>query len=303
MTSPSHAVGVADATVHLVTTADDRTLRVFDAGVPDGVPVVIHHGTPMSGLVYTLWDADARARGLRLIGYDRPGYGGSTRAPGRSVADAASDTAAIADALGVDDFLTWGISGGGPHVLACAALLGDRVSAAACLSGVAPVDATGLDWMAGMGEDNVEEFGAALQGEDVLRPWLEEAAAVQLGGSAATLHEAMATLLPPADVDLLTDGLADYMHAAMAAGGASGVDGWLDDDLAFVKPWGFSLADIRVPVLIFQGGVDLMVPAPHGDWLASALPHAETRLDSEAGHLATMQDIGAVTSWLLSHAN
>lgn len=294
---------VASATQHLVPTPDGRVLRVFEGGAPDGTPVVIHHGTPMSGLLYSLWDADARARGLRLISYDRPGYGGSSRHEGRSVADAATDTATILDALGAERFVAWGISGGGPHVLACGALLGDRVQAIACLSGVAPREAADLDWMAGMGEDNVEEFGAAEQGEPTLRPWLEQAAADLRASTAANFNESMASLLPPADLQLLTTELAEYMHTAMLAGLEPGVDGWLDDDLAFVKPWGFELSAIQVPVLVFQGGTDLMVPASHGQWLASQLSPQETRLDPAAGHLATMQDIGAITGWLVSSSS
>src|SRR4051794_14774368 len=151
-----------------VTGPGDRTLCVHEAGDPGGRPIVVHHGTPTYGGLFHPWVADAEARGIRLVAYDRPGYGGSAPHRGRTVADAAADVAAIADAPGIDRFATWGISGGGPHALACAALLGDRVVGAASLAGVAPFDAAGLNWFAGMGEANLAEFGAALQGRDAV---------------------------------------------------------------------------------------------------------------------------------------
>src|SRR5690348_5574117 len=139
---------------------DGRTLRVHEAGAAEGPVVLVHQGTPMSGRLYEPHMRDAEKRGIRLLAYDRPGYGGSSPAPDRSVADAAADSAALADALGIERFAVWGISGGGPHALACAAQLPDRVVATASLASVAPIDAEGLDWLAGMGEMNLEEFAA-----------------------------------------------------------------------------------------------------------------------------------------------
>ena len=160
-----------------IQTPDGRILAVDEAGDPAGVPVVVHHGTPGLRPHYApLVGPDAQERGIRLIGYDRPGYGGSTPRPGRTVGDAAADVDAICDALGLDRICTWGISGGGPHALACAALLPDRVAAAASVAGIAPHDAEGLDWLAGMGAANVEEFGLTLQGRAALVPWLESEA-------------------------------------------------------------------------------------------------------------------------------
>src|SRR5919201_1886109 len=156
-----------------VTTADGRTLRVHEAGRPEGPLVFVQQGTPMSGLLFDPHVQDAARRGIRLASYDRPGYGGSTPAPGRSVADAADDVRAIADALEADRFAVWGISGGGPHALACAALLSDRAVAVASLASVAPVDAEGLDWTAGMGELNLEEFAATRAGREALEDYLE----------------------------------------------------------------------------------------------------------------------------------
>lgn len=298
MTSTSGAV--AGARQETVTTPDGRTLRAYDAGDPDGALVIVHHGTPCSGLLAAPWACDAEQRGIRLVGFDRAGYGGSSRHPGRSVADVAADTAAVADAFGADRFRTWGVSGGGPHALACAALLPERVIAAACLAGVAPYDSPGLDWMAGMGQDNVEEFGAAVAGEAALRDYLEAARVAVLAATPQDLLELMRSLLPPADLAVLTGERAEFLHAWMTSGLQPGCVGWLDDDLAFTRPWGFALDTIEVPLLVMQGEQDLMVPFGHGRWLAAALPGAETVLSADDGHLTLLEDIGRVHSWLLA---
>jgi pimeloyl-ACP methyl ester carboxylesterase len=281
-----------------VTTPDGRTVEVHEAGDPDGFPVLYHHGTPGSGTLYDRWETP----GVRLVGYDRAGYGGSTRRPGRAVADIAADVDAIADALGFERYATWGLSGGGPHALACAALCDERLVAAASLAGVGPWDARGLDWLAGMGEGNVQEFGLVLEGEDALRPALDEERAGLLQTTPERLREGMAPHLSPTDSAALTGELAVALHTNMLHGLESSADGWIDDDLAFAKPWGFELSAISRPVLIVQGGDDLMVPPAHGDWLARNVPGAEARLDDAHGHLTLVELlIPDVHEWLLSH--
>jgi pimeloyl-ACP methyl ester carboxylesterase len=282
-----------------VTLADGRTLRGYEGGDPTGRLVVYHHGTPMSGLLRREWAEDARVREIRLVGYDRAGYGGSTRHPGRTVADVAGDVAALADSLGVDRFLTWGVSGGGPHALACAALLSDRVIAAGSVASVAPYDASGLDFLDGMGQDNLDEFGAASAGEEALRPYLIEQTAGLLAATPESLRDAMASLLPEVDREALTGETAEFLHGAMTSGLRQVCDGWLDDDLAFVAPWGFEVASIVVPLLVMQGDQDLMVPFSHGRWLAAALPSATVRLMAEEGHISLIARIPEVHEWLL----
>jgi pimeloyl-ACP methyl ester carboxylesterase len=285
---------------HSIDTPDGRVLRVREDGDPDGVPLIAHHGTPGSRLPYSHWVADATARGIRLIAYDRPGYGGSDRHEGRAVADVAADVEAIADGLGLDRILVTGRSGGGPHALACAALLGDRVAAAATLCGVGPYGADGLDFLAGMGEDNVIEFEAALAGPEQLAPLLEELAPQLLDASAAELVEALRSLLSPPDVAVVHDGLASELIAATGEGIRASRAGWLDDDLAFAKPWGFELGSISVPVQLWQGRQDLMVPPAHGEWLAQHIPGVDARLSDEDGHLSIEQRrIGDAHAWLL----
>ncbi len=189
---------------HEIAGPGGRTLTVLEDGDPDGAPVVKHHGTPGSRLLHPNWVDDAAERGIRLIGYDRAGYGGSDRDAGRDVAAIAADIAAIADALGIEHFATWGGSGGGPHALACAALLGERVVAAATVASAAPSDAAELDFMAGMGDDNVQEFRAAFDGEGVLRPLLDAMANAILGVTPEALAEELRTVLSPPDVAVIT---------------------------------------------------------------------------------------------------
>lgn len=280
---------------------DGRELRIVQAGAADGLAVVVHNGTPMSRLLFRPCVEDAEQRGIRLIGYDRPGYGGSTPHPGRNVADASRDVAAIADALDIDRLATWGISGGGPHALACAALLPERVVAAASLASVAPYPAEGLDWFAGMGEANVAEFGLTLEGRDALEPFLRHERDAMLAAGPAGLAEAMRTLLSPADHAVFTGETADYMFEAFRAGNEERLDGWLDDDLAFAKPWGFELEQIDVPVLLWQGAEDRFVPFAHGEWLARRIPAVDARLSRDDGHLTLLvRRLGEVHGWLVA---
>lgn len=278
---------------------DGRVLEVHELGDPDGFPVLYHHGTPGSGTLYERW----RTPGVRLLGYDRAGYGGSSRKAGRAIVDVVADIAAVADALELERFATWGLSGGGPHALASAAGLGDRVTAAASVAGVGPWGAEGLDWLDGMGEGNRQEFHLVLEGEDALRPALEDERAGLLGVTGEGLREAMAPHLGDADRRALTGELAGYLHANMAHGLAAGGDGWIDDNLAFVRPWGFDLASIERPVLVLQGGDDLMVPHGHGVWLAAHVPGSEARLEPAHGHLTLVHDlVPEIHAWLLSHS-
>ena len=219
---------------------DGRTLEVHELGDPDGLAVIAHHGTPASGLPDERWATP----GVRLLAYDRAGYGGSTRSPGRTVAAVATDIEAVADKLGLERFATWGISGGGPHALACAALCGDRLTATASLAGVAPWGADGLDWLAGMGEANVEEFDLVLAGEEALRPALERDRIQMIGSSPAAMREVFETLLGEADRAVLEGPLIEYMHENTIHGLETNADGWIDDNLAFVRPWGFDFAAI-----------------------------------------------------------
>lgn len=282
-----------------IPTGDGRTLAVYESGDPAGLAVIAHHGTPGSGLLYDRWQTP----GIRLIGYDRAGYGGSSRNPGRNVAAVVEDIATIADELGLTRFATWGISGGGPHALACAGLFDDRLTAAASLAGVAPWGAEGLDWLAGMGEGNIEEFDRVLQGEEALRPATERDRGQILDASAPEMAEVMESLLGDADRAALRGPLGAFLHGQMQHGIAPSADGWIDDDLAFVEPWGFDAGSIAKPVLVVHGGDDRFVPRSHGEWLAQRVPGAEAWIDDEHGHLTLLEHrVAEVHDWLLSHS-
>jgi pimeloyl-ACP methyl ester carboxylesterase len=219
------------------------------------------------------------------------------------VASAAADVAAIADALGIDDFVTHGASGGGPHALACAALLGDRVPAAAILAGVAPWEADGLDWLDGMGEENHEEFGKALEGEDALRVYLEAQAEDLRRAEPDDLLRLLETLLGAEDRAVLTGAFARFMLQNDLHALEPGVDGWIDDDLAFARPWGFDLDAIDRPVLLVHGDDDRFVPISHGRWLAARIPNVEARIDAGDGHLTLFERrMREVNEWLLSRS-
>jgi pimeloyl-ACP methyl ester carboxylesterase len=280
-----------------------RPLDVRVSG-PEGAPVVLlHHGTPGAPLPMPAQLELGAERGLRHVCYARPGCSGSARAEGRRVADCAADAAAVLDAVGADDCMTVGWSGGGPHALACAALLGDRVRAAATLAGVAPSDGEDLDWTAGMGQENIEEFGAARAGENALRPYLEGQLVALQTITGPQVADALGDLIDEADRRVLHGGAAEALAAMFRDALARGVDGWLDDDLAFVRPWGFELAAIAVPVTVWQGGQDRMVPAAHGPWLAARIPGAQARFDDAHGHVSLVtDDYGAVLDDLLARA-
>jgi pimeloyl-ACP methyl ester carboxylesterase len=271
-------------------------------GAPGGPVILYHHGTPQAGGGMPSWAEDARERGARLVAYDRPGYGGSTPALGRTVGDAAADVAAIMDALDVERFLTWGISGGGPHALACAALLPDRVAAVASLAGVAPFDAPGLNYFNGMGEDNIKEFGLSLAGREYIVPLHEESAKTMLNATGPELADGIASLVSEVDRAVLGGEVGDWWAETMPATFAGGVDGWLDDDVAFCAPFGFDVRAISVPALVVHGQQDRFVPVDHGRWLAAAIPNAEAWISEAEGHLTLLANrIPDVQGWLLQH--
>jgi pimeloyl-ACP methyl ester carboxylesterase len=296
MSSASHIVE------HAIPAADRRLLRVQDGGDYGGMPVLIHNGTPGSRLLYHRDLDDALSKGIRLLGYDRPGYGKSTPQPGRTVADAADDVVTIADALGIDRLAVEGRSGGGPHALACAALLPGRVTAVASLASPAPYPSDGLDWLGDMGEDNVAEFGAALAGREALEPYLRRAADDLLAADADGVVEALRSLLSPIDARALDHDLAEYFVADTRIAIGEQTDGWLDDDLAFVRPWGFELDRIEVPVLLWHGVHDQFVPVAHGKWLAEHIPGVDAHLSEDDGHVSLVHRMPEVHAWLLERS-
>ena len=274
----------------MVTEADltlpgGRTLHYYDTGGA-GQVVFWHHGTPNIGSPpEPLFDAAAR-NGLRWVSYDRPAYGGSGSDPGRTVASAAADVAAIADALGVDRFAVLGHSGGGPHALACAALLPDRVFAAVSGAAPAPYDAQDLDWFAGWTPGIAAENRAAADGRAALEHHLAHAE-----------PEDMSDFFTDSDLAAL-EGRWSWVGSVAGQAMEQGNDGFIEDSLAAVAPWGYSPAAITVPVLLLHGSADKMVPSAHGQWLSAHCPAAELRLVPDAGHITVLDEAPAALDWL-----
>jgi pimeloyl-ACP methyl ester carboxylesterase len=271
---------------HLIRLPDGRSLEAVVQGAEEGTLLVFHHGSPSAAQPFEPFHRAAAERGIVLAFYSRPGFGGSSRHEGRTVASAAADAAALADRLGHERFVTVGWSGGGPHALACAALLPDRVRAAATIAGVAPYDADGLDWTAGMGEDNRIEYPTAANDPDELLEWMKPRAEAMAKIEPNEIVAELRSLISDVDAAQVTGEFGDMLATSFRSAFRDGPWGWYDDDLAFVRDWGFDLSEIRVPVSIWQGRHDLMVPVTHGEWLAAHIPGARAQLRPEHGHLS-----------------
>jgi pimeloyl-ACP methyl ester carboxylesterase len=278
-----------------------RELCVELAGEPDGKPILVHAGEPMSRRLYGGWIADAEQKGIRLISYDRPGYGGSTAYPGHTLASGAQDVRAIAEALGHDRLGIWGISGGGPYALGCAALLPDLAVAVAAVASLAPYGVEGFDFFAGMGESNVEGFKLYFDDPEAARVDLSEGREEILRATPEQFAEELESLLSPADAEVLTGDLARWLTETHQVALSPGDQGWWDDGAAKLISWGFELADIRVPVKVWHGRQDRFVPVQHGQWLAASIPGAEADISDRDGHLTMIGRIGEIHDWLLEH--
>jgi pimeloyl-ACP methyl ester carboxylesterase len=278
--------------LHLLKARDGRTLDVLLAGDDDSsFGLVCHHGTPSDATIWSDWHEDALSNNLRLVAISRPGYGLSDRLEGRRVASVAEDVEDVLDALGIIEFVSLGWSGGGPHALACGALLPERCKAVSSLAGVGPYGEPDLDFLDGMGPENVEEFGIALEGEEALRRWMDEHAQPYRTIADEELAEALGGLVPEIDVLALNEqGLAAIWAGSMRRCFTNGWDGWIDDDMVFCNHWGFEPSEITVPVAVWQGDLDLMVPFAHGEWLLRHIPTATARLEPGHGHLSLLAD-------------
>jgi len=269
----------------LLRLADGRDIDYLTAGPQDGFPLVVHEGTPFGLALDTRLANAAAERDLRIVQAARPGYEGSTPRPGRTVADVVPDTAAVLDALGAGQYLSIGFSGGGPHTLACAALAPERCLGAASVAGAAPYTAAGLDFLAGMGQENVEEFGLAARGADALTPFLDKEAASLAAITGEQVAAALGGLISGADAAVLTGEFAADLAAGLRGAVSAGIAGWRDDDLAFTADWGFPVEAAGGRAAIWQGDQDNMVPFGHGRWLAAHIPGARVHLEAGAGHL------------------
>jgi pimeloyl-ACP methyl ester carboxylesterase len=271
--------------------SDDRDLDLITAGEGPRA-VVLQHGTPADASIWREWIDPVVERGYRFVAVSRPGYATSARHHGRSVADAAADIGEVLDHLGISEFVTAGWSGGGPHALATAALL-PGARAVASLAGVGPYGAPDLDFLAGMGPENEEEFGAVIEGEVALAAWMNTNTPPFKTVTAAEVADAFGGLVPQIDKDCLNNGFAETMAASDRRALAHGWTGWADDDFAFAKPWGFELETLAakgIPVTIWQGDLDLMVPEAHGEWLHQHIAGSTIRRVPGHGHISLVVD-------------
>ena len=284
-----------------IETDDGRDLCLQVEGPPDGPVILFHQYAPSSRLLYAPDVADAVARGARLVGWDRPGYGGSTRDEGRAVADAVGDIRTIAAALDVDRLVTWGMSGGGPYALAAAALAPDLVAAAAVFGCIGPHGAPGLDFYAGMGSRNAADLARVLADPEAADRDTADQRESILWASPEVLRKEWSSGMAEVDDHAFTGELAAHMVEVVRGGLAPGPGGWIDDNRAVLGPWGFDVADIAVPVQLWHGRQDRFVPFAHGQWLAARIPGVDARLLDGDGQLTLTRRVPEGHAWLLDH--
>ena len=263
---------------------DGRELEILDNGINSDQAIIFHHGTPGHATAWLSWLDEAAAAGVRALSYSRAGYGTSDRNPVRSVISINSDIAQVLDGKGINKFVAIGWSGGGPHALANT--FEPRNVGAISLAGVGAFGVDDLNFLEGMGPENHDEFGAALKGEAVITQWMNDNAMAMKNVSGNDIREAFGGLIGDADKDVLEGATADAMAATMRSGLAVSFDGWIDDDLVFIKHWGFDLAAITKPVILWQGDQDLMVPHAHSYWLEKHIPTAKLTFIPGHGHIS-----------------
>jgi pimeloyl-ACP methyl ester carboxylesterase len=263
---------------------DGRELEILDNGINSESAIIFHHGTPGHASAWSDWLEAAASAGIRALSYSRAGYGTSDRNPGRSVISINNDIAQLLDAKNITKFVSIGWSGGGPHCIANT--FEPRNVGAISLAGVGAFGADDLDFLAGMGPENHDEFGAALKGEAVIEQWMNDNAGPMKSVTGNDIREAFGGLIGDADKAVLEGEAADQMASTMRSGLAVSFDGWIDDDLVFVKNWGFNLADVTKPVFLWQGDDDFMVPHAHSYWLEKHTPTATLSFKPGEGHIS-----------------
>ena len=266
---------------------DGRELEILDNGITSDKAIIFHHGTPGHVSAWSSWLEDAASRGIRAISYSRAGYGTSDRNFGRSVLSNNTDISLLLDGKNFSNFVAIGWSGGGPHALAGA--FDHRNVGVITLAGVGEYGAPDLDFLEGMGPENHDEFGAALKGEAVLDAWMDENAGAMKNVTGAQVREAFGGLIGDADKAVIEGDFAEQLAAVMRSSMAVSFDGWIDDDLAFVRPWGFKLSEISKPVFIWQGDDDFMVPHAHSKWLAEHIPGSQLKFVPGHGHISLIE--------------
>ncbi len=266
------------------TLADGRKVELLVAGTPKTEALVFHHGTPGGTTTWEAWLTEVEKQGGFAFSYSRPGYGQSDRHEGRTIIDNASDIEEILRNFGIEKIVSIGWSGGGPHCLADTTLF--QSVAAISIAGVGPFGASDLDFLEGMGEENHIEFGAAVKGPAAIEDWMKNNASALAQVTGNEIIEAFGGLIGDADKKALNDGAAEGVAKSYRQSIEAGYYGWMDDDLAFVEPWGFDIASITKPVELWQGNDDFMVPHAHGYWLEKNIPTAKLHFVPGEGHIS-----------------
>ncbi len=269
---------------NFLTLSDGRKVELLVAGKPQTHAVIFHHGTPGGSTTWETWLTEVEAQGGFAISYSRPGYGQSDRHEGRTVIDNAADIEEILKHFAISKIVSIGWSGGGPHCLADTTLF--QSVAAISIAGVGPFGASDLDFLEGMGEENHDEFGEAVRGPAAIEDWMKRNSLTLGGVVADDVIEAFGGLIGDADKKALNNGAAEGIAKSYRQSLETGYYGWMDDDLAFVEPWGFDLASISKPVELWQGNDDFMVPHAHGYWLEKNIPTAKLNFVPGEGHIS-----------------
>ncbi|TCC35481.1 alpha/beta fold hydrolase [Kribbella speibonae] len=267
-------------------TADGRVLHGYDSAPGDDarLAVVWHHGTPNLGTPPAPLYEAGEWLGIRWISFDRPGYGGSTAAPGRTMASVAADLTTVLDTLGIGTCALMGYSGGGSYALGSAAVLGDRVEAVATFAAIAPYGMEG--WYDGM----IDSGCAALR-------------AAAAGREARLRNEAVEYDPEFTDSDVaMFDGPWGWLGSVAGdVAMPNGPDGAVDDDCSYVVPWGCDPATITAPALLLHGTADRIIPSTHADWLAANLPTAELALHPGLSHISILSQAEPALEWIRDH--
>ena len=265
-----------------ITLSDGRKLEYFDNGVQSEKAILFLHGTPSDGTLWKPWFDEIKS--VRAVSTSRAGYGLSDRHHGRSVADDLADQAAVLDHLGIKEFVSIGWSGGGPHSLNMTR--DPRCKAAFTLAGVGEWGRADLDFLSDMGPENHEEFGEALKGESAITEWMNTNAVAMRNVTGPDLFVAFGGLIGDADKKALTPEVAEVEAEMFRRALSVSYDGWIDDDLAFVRDFGFDISKIDKPVVIYQGDDDFMVPHAHAYWLKKHIPTAKLNFVPGHGHIS-----------------
>jgi pimeloyl-ACP methyl ester carboxylesterase len=287
-----------------VTTADGHRLWVRSPPESVGYPVLVHPGSPGSRYLFGPSVEQAAQHGLRLISWDRPGYGDTPGTPGRTISDGAREAQAVATSLGLNRFATWGFSGGGAYALACAALLPDLVSAAVAIASLAPYDAPGLDWAGQWREASQAEVRLFFDDPAKARENFRVEAA-EYYASRTTVQGWFETWGEAAGRDAAhSQAVAEHLALVFRESLKNGDEGWWEDWVAQLTPWGFDVGDISVPVQLWYGVADAAVPNEHGRWLAEHIPGVDAHGVDDEDHtnIEAHHEVEA-WSWLLSTAS